>query len=56
MEEPKPRVREIYEAPTIDDVPLQSEDTVLVACKGDHLHNGANTGTTCRTIVACRTS
>jgi hypothetical protein len=49
---------EPYEPPTVEDVPLKPEETMLVPCKGNGFSAGFNTGVTCLTALggSCHSS
>ena len=50
----KEEVREPYEPPVVEDVPLRSDEQVLAGCKGPR-HSGPNTNFFCFRRGPCRT-
>jgi hypothetical protein len=59
MNETTISAREPYEEPTVEDLPLQSDEMMVGNCKGDGLGAGSNGGTSCTnpvTGVACKAS
>jgi hypothetical protein len=58
MEKTSATALEPYEEPTVEDVPLKPEETMLLPCKGNHFSPGFNTGPTCKGLGGgpCRNS